>query len=58
MPSAIACSPVSSADDILFTRDGSLWGTTSRPLDPPDTGRIAVKVINLYGDEMLKAYDV
>jgi adenine-specific DNA-methyltransferase len=26
------------------------------PFDAPSTGRIAVKVINHYGDEMLKVY--
>jgi hypothetical protein len=35
-----------------------LYSTTSRPFDPPETGRIAVKVINHYGDEVLKVYDV
>lgn len=32
----------------------SLYSTTSRPFDRPETGRIAVKVINHYGDEVLK----
>lgn len=36
----------------------SLYSTTSRPLDPPQTGKIAVKVINHYGDEVLKVYEV
>jgi len=36
----------------------SLYSTTSRPFDPPDTGRIAVKVINHYGDEVLKVIPV
>ena len=36
----------------------SLYSTLSRPFPPPDTGRIAVKVINHYGDEVLKVYDV
>ncbi len=36
----------------------SLYSTTSRPFDPPTTGKIAVKVINHYGDEVLKVYDV
>jgi len=36
----------------------SLYSTTSRPFDPPKTGKIAVKVINHYGDEVLKVYDV
>ncbi len=36
----------------------SLYSTTSRPFDPPQTGRIAVKVINHYGDEVLKVFPV
>jgi adenine-specific DNA-methyltransferase len=36
----------------------SLYGTTSRPFARPQTGRIAVKVINHYGDEVLKVFDV
>jgi adenine-specific DNA-methyltransferase len=36
----------------------SLYSTVSRPFDPPDTGKIAVKVINHYGDEILKVYEV
>ncbi|MDP9241438.1 MAG: site-specific DNA-methyltransferase, partial [Actinomycetota bacterium] len=36
----------------------SLYSTRSRPFPRPDTGRIAVKVINHYGDEVLKVYDV
>jgi hypothetical protein len=35
-----------------------LYATTSRPFDPPETGKIAVKVINHCGDEVLKVYDV
>jgi adenine-specific DNA-methyltransferase len=34
----------------------ALYSTTSRPFDPPKTGKIAVKVINHYGDEVLKVY--
>jgi adenine-specific DNA-methyltransferase len=34
----------------------SLYQTVSRPFDPPSTGKIAVKVINHYGDEVLKVY--
>jgi SNF2 family DNA or RNA helicase len=33
-------------------------GTVSRPFPLPQTGKIAVKVINHYGDEVLKIYDV
>ncbi|MBI3090520.1 MAG: site-specific DNA-methyltransferase [Candidatus Tectomicrobia bacterium] len=36
----------------------SLYSTTSRPFDPPETGKIAIKVINHYGDEVLKVYAV
>jgi adenine-specific DNA-methyltransferase len=36
----------------------SLYSTRSRPFEPPSTGRIAVKVINHYGDEVLQVYDV
>jgi len=35
----------------------SLYSTKSQPFDPPQTGKIAVKVINHYGDEVLKVYD-
>lgn len=36
----------------------SLYSTVSRPFDRPKTGKIAVKVINHYGDEVLKVYGV
>jgi adenine-specific DNA-methyltransferase len=36
----------------------SLNSTISRPFPRPESGRIAVKVINHYGDEILKAYEV
>ena len=36
----------------------ALYSTVSRPFAKPDSGRIAVKVINHYGDEVLKVYDV
>jgi len=36
----------------------SLYSTVSRPFDPPASGKIAVKVINHYGDEVLKVYEV
>jgi adenine-specific DNA-methyltransferase len=36
----------------------SLYSTTSQPFDKPETGKIAVKVINHYGDEVLKVFDV
>ncbi|MBI1825563.1 MAG: site-specific DNA-methyltransferase [Planctomycetes bacterium] len=36
----------------------ALYSTTSRPFDAPSTGKIAVKVINHYGDEVLKVFEV
>ena len=36
----------------------ALHSTASRPFGPPKTGRIAVKVINHYGDEVLKTFAV
>jgi adenine-specific DNA-methyltransferase len=36
----------------------SLYKTVSRPFERPKTGKIAVKVINHYGDEVLKVYGV
>jgi adenine-specific DNA-methyltransferase len=36
----------------------SLYQTESRPFDKPETGRIAVKVINDYGDEVMKVFEV
>ncbi len=36
----------------------SLYSATSRPFPRPESGKIAVKVINHYGDEILKVYDV
>jgi adenine-specific DNA-methyltransferase len=36
----------------------TLYRTRSRPFDKPLTGEIAVKVINHYGDEVLKVYNI
>jgi len=36
----------------------SLYSTVSHSFDPPKTGKIAIKVINHYGDEVLKVYEV
>ncbi|MBA7627613.1 hypothetical protein ES703_35080 [subsurface metagenome] len=36
----------------------SLYAMVSRPFAPPKTGKIAIKVINHYGDEVLKVYEV
>jgi len=35
-----------------------LYGTRSRPFPLPKSGKIAVKVINHYGDEVLKVFEV
>ncbi len=36
----------------------SLYSTVSRPFTKPESGKIAVKVINHYGDEVLKVFEV
>jgi adenine-specific DNA-methyltransferase len=36
----------------------ALYSTTSYPFEKPKSGKIAVKVINHYGDEVLKVYEV
>ncbi|MFC9939844.1 site-specific DNA-methyltransferase [Nocardiopsis alba] len=36
----------------------SLYSTTSQPFAKPETGKIAVKVINDYGDEVMKVFKV
>lgn len=36
----------------------SLYATTSRAFPKPETGKIAVKVINDYGDEVMKVFEV
>lgn len=36
----------------------SLYDTTSRPFRKPATGKVAVKVINDYGDEVMQVFDI
>jgi adenine-specific DNA-methyltransferase len=36
----------------------SLYSTVSRPFAKPSTGKLAVKVINHYGDEIVQVYEV
>ena len=36
----------------------ALYTTTSRPFPPPKSGKIAIKVINHYGDEVLRVLAV
>ncbi len=35
-----------------------LYTTRSLPFPKPETGKIAIKVINHFGDEVMKVYDV
>jgi adenine-specific DNA-methyltransferase len=42
--------------DIDETDWSSLYSTVSRPFDKPKSGKIAVKVNNDYGDEVLKVF--
>ena len=44
--------------DIDESAWASLYSTQSRPFPVPETGKIAIKVINHYGDEVLKVYDI
>jgi adenine-specific DNA-methyltransferase len=36
----------------------TLYSTVSRPCASPETGKIAVMVINHYGDEVLKVFEI
>jgi len=36
----------------------SLYSTVSRQFDAPSTGKIAVRVVNHYGDEVMQVYEV
>ena len=36
----------------------SLYSTVSQPFNKPESDKIAVKVINHFGDEVLKVFDV
>lgn len=44
--------------EIDETAWASLNSTISRPFEKPKTGKIAIKVINHYGDEVLKVFEV
>jgi adenine-specific DNA-methyltransferase len=44
--------------DIDETAWATLYRAESRPFPAPETGKIAVKVINHYGDEVMKVYAV
>jgi len=44
--------------DISEEAWGTLYKTTSVPFDRPSTGKIAVKVINDYGDEVMQVFEV
>ena len=49
-------SSVPSAPDIDEALWSSLYSATSQPFDRPKSGKIAVRVINHYGDEVLKVF--
>ena len=36
----------------------SLYRTVSRPFSRPETGKFAVKVINDYGDDVMKVFEI
>ena len=36
----------------------SIYGTISRPFPKPKTNKIALKVINHFGDEVLKVFEI
>jgi adenine-specific DNA-methyltransferase len=44
--------------DIDVDAWASMHSTESRPFDKPETGKIAVKVINDYGDEVMKVFKI
>ena len=44
--------------DINEAAWSSTYSTVSQPFDKPESSRIAIKVINHFGDEMLKVFDV
>ena len=44
--------------EIDETAWSSLYSTVSLPFDKPESGKIAVKVINHFGDEVLKVFEV
>jgi len=35
----------------------ALYSTVSRPFNAPETGKIAVKVTNHYGDEVMQVFE-
>jgi len=42
----------------MRARGARLYSTLSRQFPKPESGKIAVKVINHYGDEVLKVFTV
>ena len=51
----LAVTVLTSIDEAAWS---ALYSTVSRPFDKPQSGKIAVKVINHYGDEVLKVFEV
>jgi hypothetical protein len=60
--SALFCYPFNSNSPCLLSprlhSAPRLDATTSLPFTPPAKGKVAVKVINHYGDEVLKVFRV
>ena len=44
--------------DVAEAAWSAIYSTVSHPFDPPKSGKIAVRVINHYGDEVLKTFSV
>ena len=62
-PSSIRCARYSALETTLKAEiNADAWATlnsdTSRAFDKPKNGRIAVKVINHLGDEVMKVFRV
>ena len=36
----------------------SVYGAVSRPFPPPKSGKIAIKVVDHYGDEVLNVFEI
>jgi len=45
-------------DEIVEAAWASLYSTVSRPFEKPSTNKVAIKVINYYGDEVLKVFEI
>jgi adenine-specific DNA-methyltransferase len=55
---AAAIESLANPSDIDEEAWSSMYSTVSRPFVKPETGKIAVKVINDFGDEVLQVFSV